>query len=376
MWKELHKAARLLLTKLAIGAPIIVRFHNDADGSAGAYGLYKSLEDLAKRKPLFAYKHNIAWLMQNSVSYDPENAGSDILIANNYESISKPLIVMIDFGTSLESNNGIGMLKDRFDIIWLDHHPVIEDFRGVKLPHYINPWQYGGDSNYTGGFLACTFSKAFADIDTSIIEDASFIGDYSTFIRHDKRGAEMATLLDLITSDVEIAFGSSNTNLSPNEIDKLFANKEKCKELLGYANMRLTEALESALTAVKLHKAVEANIYLLDYGGVRVENSKYPLPGRFSSKLLDKISELNEKPCVVIVHSGRYISMRARKELGDKTGILEIIAELKKRYPVDIMAGGGHKNAAGIKLSDAGRKTTIIHDVIRMMKERLGGAVE
>jgi RecJ-like exonuclease len=371
MWTRLNAAASLFLSKLALGAPVIVRFHNDADGSSGAYGLFKSLEELSKRKAVFSYRHNITWIMQNSVSYDPENAGSDILITNAYESVSKPLLLMIDFGTSAESNTGLDMIKKKFDIIWLDHHPVVEGFNGSTLEHYINPWLHGGDSNYTGGFLACVFSKSFADIDTRTIEEASFVGDYSEFVRKDRKGAELGTLLDLITSDVEIAFGASNTNLTPYEIDKLLKDEAKCKELLGYASMRLSEALESALASVKIYNTGIAKIYALDYEGVRIEYSKYPLPGRFSSKLLDKITELNELPCIVILHSGRYISIRARKDIGEKVDVLGLIGELKTRHAGEIVAGGGHKNAAGIKLADTARKATIVKDLVTLMKEKL-----
>ncbi len=371
MWARINAAAALLLTKLIYCTPIVVRFHNDADGASGALGLYKALCEIASTRPSpFGYKHNITWVMQPSVSYDQHDAMADTLIANNYLSQEKPLLVMIDFGTSPESNEGIKLIEKKFDIIWLDHHPVTEQFEGRELEHYINPWLSGGDSNYTAGFLACMFAKAFADVPTSHLENASFIGDYSEYAGPDAEGKRLSILLDLITSDIEIAFGPASSNLTPSGIDKLLANRQKCDELVSYAQMRLSEVLASALTSVRVYKADHASIYVLDYEGMRVENTKYPLPGRFSSKLLDKISELNERPCIVCVHLGRYISIRSAKELGI-VDVPAVIAELKERHGNYIAAGGGHKHAAGIKLADDSQKSVILKEAVSLLKRQL-----
>ena len=44
MWQRLQQAALMIVRKMLVSAPIIVRFHNDADGSSGAYSLHLPVE--------------------------------------------------------------------------------------------------------------------------------------------------------------------------------------------------------------------------------------------------------------------------------------------------------------------------------------------
>ena len=166
MGPKLSGAARLLARKLVRAAPVIVRFHNDADGSSGAYALYKSLERFFEGD-FFSARPRIIWKMHKNVVYAHEDAQEDIITINNYESGQKPLLVVIDFGTSQGSNQGVERIKESFDIIWLDHHPLESDAKVRELANYVNPWDWGGESSYTAGFLACQLSKMFSDIDVS-----------------------------------------------------------------------------------------------------------------------------------------------------------------------------------------------------------------
>ncbi len=371
MWVRLIGAGTLLLRKLAYAAPVIVRFHNDADGASGAYGLYASLRDLSAGAGWADCRRNITWIMNSSVSYGAYEASSDIMIANNYECLERPLLVIIDFGTSTESNPGIGLVKDKFDIIWLDHHPMVEGFRGRDLENYVNPWEFGGDSNYTAGLLACTFAKTFSRIDTAGIENASLIGDYSDFSRPGEAGSDISVILDLLTSDMRIAFGSATDNLTPYEIDKVLNDAAKRKELADFARMRLDDVMDAALGALKQYRADGATIYVLDYEGMRDDQSKFPLPGRFSSKLLDRIIGNGTGPAVVVVHSGKYISMRVPKSLEQRVDLTAVVGSVKESHEEFIEAGGGHRTASGIKIADAGDKSKVLKEIVSLLKTQL-----
>ncbi len=371
MWEKLQVCEELLVRKLACAAPVIVRFHNDADGSSGAYGLYKSINELAGRKKELEYKHNITWIMHQNVSYTTYDANTDTMIAGSYSSIEKPLLVIIDFGTSLESNNGMERVRDKFDIIWLDHHPIVEGFKGLSLDNYVNPWNFGADSNYAAGFLACVFSKTFSRFDTKEIENASLCGDCSDYARQDEPGVELSLLLDLLTSDAKVAFGAATTNVTPMEIEKLAGDNAKMAELLGFAKTRLSDVTAAALRSMKRYKGEGAYIYVLDFEGMRDEQSKYPLPGRFSSKLLDKIVETKGEPAIVMVHSGKYISVRVSKDLSDRVNLIHIIAGIKESFGELVEAGGGHISASGIKLADKMEKDKVVREVVSLLKKQL-----
>lgn len=365
LWAKLESASKLFMRKLMLGIPIIVRFHNDADGSGGAYSLYIGIKDLAKRSE---FASNMIWIMNKGVSYSRSDAENDILTANNFTSVEKPLLVIIDFGTSVDSNPGIEAIRGRFDIIWLDHHPLQKGFGGFELENYVNPWSFGGDSNYTAGFLASAFAKTFSNVDAGEFENASFIGDYSEYADPEGNGADASTIFDLVTSDLGIAFGPGKSNVTPQEFEGIFSNREKKSELLAYANVRLNEVLDSGIKSLKRYKARDFEIFLLDFEDIRSEESKYPLPGRFASKLLSRINTSGAVRVMVIVHVGAYLLMRLDKGLCSDMSLLDIIEDVKAKYGDAVEGGGGHRCAGAIKLRDKSNKKSVINDIIKSLK--------
>lgn len=367
MRKRLEETAVFLVKRILSGAPLIVRFHNDADGSSGAYALYRALKELG-REILICGSFPITWKMHRGVAYDKESAEQDILTANNLESASKPVLIIIDFGTSEESNVGIESVKDRFEIIWLDHHPIEQNFHGSKLDHYINPWMFGGDSNYTAGFLACDFAGALAELDLSEERDASLIGDYSSFATKSEKGKRLALLLDMLTSDKRIAVSSGSSDLTPMDIEQILSDKGRRDELTRYAVLKLDEAIDMGIRSIRQYKSDVANVYLLDFENVRASDVtiKYPLPGRYASKLLEHLETLSPKPCVLILHFGSFISVRVGKSVSDKLDLIGAVRELRSNYS-DIVAAGGHRNAMSIKMASAANRREITNMLLRLL---------
>jgi len=363
MWSRLAEAAKVLLTKLAYSAPILIRYHNDIDGASGAYALYKAISSIDSNA-------NIIWQMHKSIAYSEQDAETDTLLTNAYTCITKPLLLITDFGTSEESEKGIEAIREKMDIIWLDHHPVFDSFKWKSLKHYINPWLFGGDSNYTAGLLTCTFVHAFSNVDTRNIERASLIGDYSKYMKPDSASKELATVLDIATSDTHLA-GSHNENLTPEAIDNVLQNEAKKREIIIYASNRMSDLLDNAISSIKQYSSGKLSIYVADFEKIRNGNEeRYPLPGRFASKLMDKIEEENngECVCVTILHFGPFISLRASKKGGEEINLLKVIEKIKEKYGSAIESAGGHTSAASIKLANKEIKQSIIADAISLLK--------
>ena len=115
--------------------------------------------------------------------------------------------------------------------------------------------------------------------------------------------------------------------------------------------------LDSAIESVKIYQGSASRVYIADFEGIRGDDEqRYPLPGRFASKLLDKIEQLNTMPCVLMLHFGNYVSLRMSKELNGKVDLLRILNEVREEYPDDVDSSGGHGNAASIKLKANTRK--------------------
>jgi RecJ-like exonuclease len=369
MRERLASAAELLVRKLILAAPIVVRFHNDTDGMSGAYCLSKAIAETAARIGK-GYAPNVHWRMHGSVAYSREDATTDTLVTNGYDCIERPLLMILDFGTAKESNGGIELAKGRFDVIWLDHHPMVDGFMGRDLEHYVNPWMFGGDSNYTAGFLTCSFVKTFSGFESRDMENASFIGDYSKYARPTDASRRLAALLDLITSDTRIATGLKSSNFDPAVMDSILGDKGKSDELMAYAENRVQEMLDSAIESVKIYQGSASRVYIADFEGIRGDDEqRYPLPGRFASKLLDRIEQLNRVPCILLLHFGHYVSLRMSKELSERVDLLRILNEVREEYPDDVDSSGGHGNAASIKLKADTRKKEIMGAVVRKLKE-------
>lgn len=365
---HLKKYAKTFLLKLFFGAPIIIRYHNDADGSSGAYSIYLSiLEILSKFK--IDIKLNITWLMQKSVVYELGDAIFDKNIENYFMSLEKPLLYITDFGTSIQSNKGAEKISETFDIIWLDHHPIEKGFIGEKLNGYLNPWNFGSDSEITAGFLSSLFGYVLSGkIDNEVI-NASFIGDYSKYADLKKPGNDLALFLDMATSDPS-ALGSYNSkNITPMELYGIITDKEKYTSFVNTAKMKLEETIEKAKRNIKKYNSNETTIYVCDFSSVKDKDSKYPLPGRFSSKLLDALSSESKNP-ILILHFGVYISLRIPKELSEKVQILKIIEEFKTN-PDDVDSGGGHASAASMKLYESTDKKVYIKLLIEKIRKQL-----
>ncbi len=369
MWPKMLGAAKLLLVKLILGAPIIMRFHNDADGASGAYALYKSIDYIISEGRIPG-GYAAAWVMNRSITYSISDAEQDGATTGRFSSVSKPLLFIMDFGTSQGSNAGIKLIRQRFDIIWIDHHPIEEGFIGAELPFYINPWQHNGNSELTSGFLVSEFSKTFSQFDTKEIENASFIGDHSPYADKTVPGQDMSDVLDMITSDVKIATGQSSRSISPKEIDSIINDKDRYAELVSFARMKMSDAIVDAMQKLKKYTAGNCTIYVSGFEDIRSEDTKYPLPGRFSSKLLEKLLE-SKKHAILLLHFGNYISIRVDPSIAEKANILGVISELKEKYAEEIESGGGHITAANIKIASGYPKEDMLRELISMLKEKL-----
>jgi RecJ-like exonuclease len=363
MSKEMGKGIVLLGRAFISGAPIIIRFHNDCDGSSGAIGLYKALEGVSSGTP----GGNLRWQMNRSVVYLQEAAESDLLVFNGYVSMEKPLVVIMDFGTTEESVPAIGYLSGKCNFIWLDHHPPPDKFPRESITNYINPWDHGGDSDYTAGFLGCVFAQLLHDMDLKELQLASLIGDFSKYAdtKHE-RAQKVAVVLDFVTSSSTRTINAYRIEkLTPRYMDSLLNDKERFESFYRYAANTMDDALEAGMRTAKHYKTkamfgaeeLPVNIYIMDFKHIMNE-SGYPLPGRYSSKLQSKLELLSDGETMTVVHYGNYISIRMTKRLAETYPIQGIVEKLKALSEY-VKSGGGHAAAGGIKIEEQHAKSVI-----------------
>jgi RecJ-like exonuclease len=361
MLPALQGAAKRLLSNLITGSPVMVRFHNDCDGSSGAVALHMAVLKISSKlgfgEPVFM------WRMNRGVYYQKELLDSDSLMLRSYSAIENPIIFITDFGTAPESEISIRAAKGSYDFIWLDHHPVHDSFPRDDIPFYINPWNYGGDSDYTAGFLTSNFAELISGEETRKFKLASLIGDYSRYaVRSDKAAVELSTVLDHLTSRRDLA-----DSLTPRYIESVIESEESFYDAFGYAERLFEESLDLGMRNLKHYTTKDGiKIYVLDFQKVSDESADYPLPGRYSSRLQEQLEKNSGGKSMTVVHYGNYISLRISRHIKEFVNIHKRMERLKEESSY-IYSFGGHDAAGSIKVDKDHAK-----EVIRLLLKDLG----
>ncbi|MCL5105886.1 MAG: hypothetical protein M1331_00605 [Candidatus Marsarchaeota archaeon] len=342
------------------GSPIIIRFHNDGDGVSGGLAVYSAMMRLQE---IFVNK-NIFWEMQRTISYDPDSYINDDLVFSNYDSAEKPLLIIIDFGSSDASIPQINDAVKKYKLIWLDHHiygniPLFD-----SLQCYINSWNFGGDSNITAGLIAGVFSSFIADAGIGHLIDASLVSDHSTYAPNSASASEASTVLDFITGT------RAYSSMGIGEIYRLVNDSAKMHEMYEHAENTFNEQIEIGLSNLKIHSNGDMRICTLNFDKIKEENRDYILPGRYSSKLQDVISAKYGN-AVTIVYYNRFISVRISKGISERIGLISMLNGIKNSFS-DVESCGGHAEAASIKMKnpDEGPLMTVVRELIKQIQSK------
>ncbi|MGC8496070.1 MAG: DHH family phosphoesterase [Candidatus Micrarchaeia archaeon] len=339
----LDQSAIILAKKIVSGAPVVVRYHNDGDGASGAVALYKAISQACAKNNI---REHFAWRMNRSIAYGIDELYEDMVYFGNFESLLKPTLIMIDFGTSPESEESVKKAAKNYDIIWLDHHVPYSGFEKIKPQMYANPWEHGGDSNFTAGALGAIFGELISGLDLSIFQQASFISDFSEYAIYNntEKAEKIAVALDYITSSKK-----SSKQPSIQYIEQSVTEEEKLESIYRNAKNLMAEAISKGIEAVHSYKAVSGiGIHVVDFNDIASDVSEYPLPGRFSSALQRKFEEIFGPRTITLVHFGSFISIRLSKSISNEIDILGKIRELE-RSTKGMISGGGHSEAASIR---------------------------
>ncbi len=363
MEAKISEMASRIFQNFITGAPIIFRFHNDCDGASGAIAIFKALEKLEKENRIDT--SNCLWIMNKGVAYTMQALSYDKLRLAQFSSISKPLLCIMDFGTVDESILPINQMSSYADVIWIDHHPVSEGFDSKLKANYVNPWLYGLGSDITAGSIACAVASKLANIKANDMVKASLLSDHSAYAINDSSAFQLAMVLDAITTENS----SKGTNITPKSMVAIVENKNKFDSVFSDAEEQINEAISIGISHSKLHKYDGFNIVTLDYSQISKNKYKYVRHGRFTSVFGDAI-EQRYKPSVTIVYNKSLYSIRVSKELTKRLDLLPMISEMKDNTDF-IMNGGGHNEAASIKIEDEYAPNDFLKILIKEMESRI-----
>jgi RecJ-like exonuclease len=357
---DLKKAAELLVKGFVSGAPIVVRFHNDGDGSAGGIALFRAFASLQEK--FFTGERNVSWQMNKSIAYSLESYYTDKMLFDSFKSIERPIVVITDFGTTTESVEAIKESQGNCNLIWLDHHIPYDEFPREMITNYINVCDYGGESSFTAGLLTCIFAQVLSNVNVEDIKAAALVSDYSKYADYKNEDAlKKSLILDYLTSSSNEMYGK------PKQMDLILTNSEKSQSTFHIAEGLLSQAIDTGIKNLTIYKNGDGiNICVLDFGHIARLRLDYPLPGRYSSKLQDNLESKNNGKTLTVVYYGSYISLRSSADIQSTINILSIIEKLKNATN-GAVSGGGHKQAASIRTD-----REHIQEVLSLLLKELG----
>ncbi len=357
MAADLAMAAERIMRAFISGAPMIVRFHGDGDGAAGAMALQRAVNGLVAAG--LCPERQVSWQLNRDVAYSREAFYSDRLLFASFRSAERPLLVIIDFGTNIESNDAIGMTEGYCDVVMIDHHTLPQAFNPGKDSIYINPFNHGSDSRLTAGLTASLVGQIIG-MDCSDLMEAALISDHSACADYRNMPAKKAALV----IDYMITRRESDSS-SLRKIDSLVRDHRRLEESYAKISGIMDGAIgKGANLASRYRTSDDIDIYVIDFGKVR--DGDYPPMGRFASEMQYHLEILTGRPTITAVYYGSYISVRVSKSVSAKVGLIGIIEKMGEES-AGAVGGGGHMEAASIK---AGRHE--ISGVLQTLLDKLG----
>jgi len=328
------KIAKRLRSAKELHRSVLLRFHNDADGIAGAF----SLGNVIKSKAI----------QQNSAVYSQRDVVNDI--SHLYHEW-KPLVILLDFGSNGKSAKSLELLRaSGAEIIVIDHHPI--DKEASRIPHlFISPWllDIKMPSRYTAGYLASEISCLLGENAEKYARIAC-AGDKSEVMLPDGDDMKSALVLDYLAANT--AYGNNLVFYK-----EVLMKQELFSSIYLQARESIESAAEKAQKAIKRREKGGFEIYLFSLSGL-VTQGEFPNRSKVTTAVFEKLN--SEKPTIVIGYSGGTLILRANKEAVEKgLDFPKIISSISENFSDVVIGGGGHTVAAAMRVQPDYEQTII-----------------
>lgn len=314
---------------------VLLKYHNDADGISAALCISSFLRCKAES--------------QKSAVYTEKDAIRDM---ENLSNEANPLVVFVDFGSGIESMNGLKLLKSSgADIVIVDHHPPDAEINKVTNL-FVSPWVVHNEdesSAYPAGFLCAEIAKYFTNDDSEIAKlkeyaKISCAGDKSNILDVDEEDKKKALAIDYI------ALYGDRPNL--NFYKKILVNEEILKTIIEQADEKLNAILENAKRKITERRPDSGVlIYLLELEDL-VKSYDFPSKGKAATTVFEALVKQNPtKPIIVIGYGNQTVVVRLNEKAAELGHSAKLIVEKSKVTMKDFVeSAGGHQKAAAVRV--------------------------
>ncbi|UJG44796.1 MAG: hypothetical protein K9W46_06330 [Candidatus Heimdallarchaeum endolithica] len=372
---DIIKAAKRIRKAIFTGQPIYIRHHADADGVVAGFSVQQALIQLMEEEGYDAdtIRIRIKRLPNKPPFYDPIDVVKDLdfALADKERFGDKlPLIICLDFGSSMESILPYLQIKALgLEIIVVDHHFPDEEIREIVDLH-INPYFVGGGYEISGGMLGYELARF---IHPTVITDSmkhlpaiaglmdrvegNEIKEYINLAKEKGYSEE-----DLKTIGIAVDYElyqlkfSEGTNL----MKILFGvdtNSEWHKQMFKILGEEAKKLMDNTLKSVLPHvkqKTLENNVILTQ---IDVElfshRFTFPNPGKITGMVFDHFVEKNgNKPVVTLGEGPDFLILRSK---GLAINFPEVVKLMQEKIPEADVQGGGHEVVGSLKFYEGTR---------------------
>ncbi|MDD5171577.1 MAG: hypothetical protein PHF60_00915 [Candidatus ainarchaeum sp.] len=323
LWPRLMEAALEIVCAKKLGRSVLLRFHGDADGIAGAFALTGII--------------NCKALQHNSAMYGARDALRDMAMIGQE---SRPFVILLDFGSADGCKEGLGLLSAAgIDYLVIDHHPYT-----TRNARVVNPFSVAdGASKYTAGYLAAEIAITCGmDKEKALgLAKIACSGDKSSILASDEADAKKAMVLDFLASHV--SFG--------NNLDfyrRVMEKNELFDSIAQQADESIGEAAQKAIAREKRTKEGQLEICVFSLEGIH-RKGEWPPSSKITTRVFDNMRSAGNA-LLCIGHTDRSLIIRLNDEavaLGlSANGMAESI---KKSMADFVEGGGGHVKAGAIR---------------------------
>ncbi|BCS90673.1 MAG: hypothetical protein ARM1_0130 [Candidatus Micrarchaeota archaeon] len=345
-------ASKLIARKLLYGAPIVVRMHNDCDGFSGAFAIFKLAEKIFNTDKI----RHISFRANSSISYSLESFNYDKSFLQLFRSIEKPLIILIDFGSTKET---IDIIRGNtsIDFIIIDHHPYDIDIEGIRI---INSYTAINDNSITAGFMTALIAYIIEELDVYDIINSSFISDHSRYALYNDHSEKLAYVIDYMMNNKSIDY-------SFYKIADTIQSNETTESLYKDIIRKVNEVVTLAEKEGSLIQLRNLSIFILDLNRFDSKHRyDYPKLGKLTSYLSIDL-EKKYSSVLTIAYKRKSISIRISESAGRVVDLRYIKDKLKHS---DIVSIGGHMQAGSIICRSDEATEEVVDSLVDLISQR------
>ena len=341
LWPRIKETAIKLRCGKLFGRALLLRFHGDADGIAGAFAITEIMRCKA--------------LQQNSAVYSIRDALKDIELVGQE---NMPLVLLVDFGSNKPSQEALKLLKAAgMEYVVIDHHP----YDGTAPENTLSPFLVSEDaSKYTAGYLCCEIAHLCGMEKERALEltRIAFAGDKSKLLPLDTEDRKKALVLDFLSA--HISFGN-NLDFYKNVMSK----SELFTSIATQADETIEEAAKKALSNSKEHEKGDLKVVTFSLENI-AKKGEWPPSSKITTRIFERF--MDGKPVVCIGYTDRSIIMRINDSAAEKgLGANKIAAKVLETMGDFVEGGGGHVKAGAIRVKP-GFVKEVLSEILRIIE--------